>query len=108
MGKLLEANLKDKKNGGDFQKKVLDFIAKASIPLFKFENNHLFFKLKNDEFYEYELKNYDIKTRHDPFVLEAYTLNTEEIFLEYIRIDHNSRWNGQALSFYEGFFLKKN
>lgn len=88
-------------------KKVLDFIAKASIPLFKFENNHLSFKVKNDEFYEYELINYDIKTRHDPFVLEAYTLENDEIFLEYIRTDNHTRWNGETLSLYEGLFKEK-
>ncbi len=91
---------------GIFQK-VLNFIARASIPIFKFENNYLFFKLKNDEFYKYELKKYDVKTRHDPFILEAYTLNTKDIFLEYIRVDQNTFWNGQAFSLYEDFFKEK-
>ncbi len=91
---------------GIFQK-VLNFIAKASIPIFKFENDHLFFKLRNDEFYQYKLENYDIKTRHDPFVIEAYTLNTDNIFLEFIRSDENISWNGQALSLYEDFFKEK-
>lgn len=86
---------------------IIQFIAKASIPTFKFENNSLFFKLKNDDFYEYELDDYEIKTRHDPYVLEAYTLQTSTLFLEAIRTDSNTSWNGQALSLYEGFFKEK-
>ncbi|WP_072682583.1 hypothetical protein [Arcobacter sp. LA11] len=90
-----------------FFDKILKFIAKASIPTFKFEDNKLHFKVKSEEYYEYDLGTYDIKTRHDPFIMEAYTLNTQDIFLEYIRVDHNTQWNGQALSLFEGFFVEK-
>ncbi len=90
-----------------FFKKIINFIAKASIPSFKFENNQLYFKLRNDEFYEYELVDYEIKTRHDSYIFEAYTLNTKDIFLEYIKVDVNTQWNGQALSLFEGFFKEK-
>ncbi|WP_321314877.1 hypothetical protein [Halarcobacter sp.] len=88
-------------------KKIADFIAKASMPTYKFENNKLFFKLSNDQYYEYELNDYDIKTRHDSYINEAYTLSTNDIFMEYIKCDQNVQWKGQALSIYEGFIKEK-
>lgn len=91
---------------GLFQK-IANFIAKASIPSYKFENNQLHFKLKDDSFYEYDLGSYEMKTRHDSYVMEAYTLYTHDIFLEYIRLDSSAAWRGQALSLYEGFFKEK-
>lgn len=90
-----------------FFNKILKFIANASIPTYKFEDNKLHFKVKSEELYEYELELYDMKTRHDPFVLEAYTLNSQNVFLEYIRTDANAQWHGQPLSVYEGFFKEK-
>ncbi|PLY07648.1 MAG: hypothetical protein C0625_05585 [Arcobacter sp.] len=90
-----------------FFQKIAKFIANASIPTYKFEDNKLYFKVKTDEFYEHDLGQYNIKTRHDPFVFEAYTLDSKDIFLEYIRIDDNSQWNGQVLSLYESFFKEK-
>lgn len=91
----------------NFFNKILNFIVKASIPSFKFEDNKLHFKVRSEEFYEYNLGEYETKTRHDSFVLEAYTLSTNDIFLEYIRVDSNTQWNGQALSLFEGFFTEK-
>lgn len=91
----------------NFFKKIVKFIKAASIPTYKFEDNKLIFKVKAEEFYSYELGEYEIKTRHDSYVLDAYTLNTQDIFLEYIRLDSNSSWNGQALSLYEGFLKEK-
>jgi hypothetical protein len=90
-----------------FLKKILKGIFNSSIPLYKFQDNKLYFKIDLEEYFEYELGEYDMKTRHDPFVYEAYTLNNKEIFLEYIRPDANASWNGQPLSLYEGFFKKK-
>lgn len=90
-----------------FFNKVLKFIASASIPTYKFEDNKLIFKVKSEEFYEYDLGQFDVKTRHDPFVLEAYTLRTDDIFLEFMRIDNNTQWSGHALSLYESFFKEK-
>ena len=90
-----------------FFKQITDYIARATLPIYKFENNRLFFKVENDQYYEYELVNYEIKTRHDPYVLEAYTLSTKDIFLEYIKNDSNVSWSGQALSLYEGFIKEK-
>lgn len=90
-----------------FFKNILNFIKKASLPTFKFENNQLHFKLKNDDYFIYELGEYEIKTRHDSYVLEAYTLNNNELFLEYIRPDNIASWNGDFLGFYEDFFKEK-
>lgn len=90
-----------------FFEKIVKFIASASTPIYKFEDNKLIFKINKEEFFEYDLDDYEIKTRHDSYVSEAYTLNNEDIFLEYIRLDHNSTWNGQALSLYENFFKEK-
>ena len=90
-----------------FLQKIAKFIATASIPTYKFEDNKLHFKVKSDEFYDYDLGEYNIKTRHDPFVLEAYTLDSKDIFIEYIRLDHSAQWNGLSLSFFETFFKEK-
>lgn len=90
-----------------FFNKIVDFIAKASLPTYKFENNQLHFKLKTDEYFDYDLENYEMKTRHDPYALEAYTIRTNNIFLEYIRLDNNASWNGQPLSIYQGFLKEK-
>lgn len=90
-----------------FFKKIISSILNASIPIYKFEDNKLYFKLELEDYFEYELDNYDMKTRHDSFVNEAYTLNTDDIFLEYVSIDSNANWNGEALSLYEGFIKLK-
>lgn len=90
-----------------FFDKVLKFIATAAIPTYKFEDDKLHFKVKTEEFYEYDLGYFDMKTRHDTFVLEAYTLRTDDIFLEFIRIDNNTQWESHALSLYESFFKEK-
>lgn len=87
--------------------KIIKFIVTASIPTFKFEDDKLHFKIKSDEFYEYDLGEYNIKTRHDPFVVEAYTLDSKDIFLEYIKLDNNAQWNGLSLSLFETFFKEK-
>lgn len=90
-----------------FFQKIANFIAKASIPSYKFENNQLHFKLRNDEFFKYDLIDYEMKTRHDSYIMEAYTLSTQDIFLEYIRLDTSAAWRGQPLSLFEGFFKEK-
>ncbi len=88
-------------------KKIIDFIKKVSIPSFRFEDNKLYFKLKDDSFYEYDLVDYDVKTRHDPYVIEAYTLNNNDIFLEYIKKSSHVDSIGEISSLYEGFFKEK-
>jgi len=85
-----------------FLSKIFSSLSKMSIPIFSFDANlgKISFKLLNDERYFYDLKSYEIKTRHDSYVLEAYTLKTEDIHLEYIHLDSFSSWNGLSRSFY--------
>jgi hypothetical protein len=90
-----------------FFNKLLNMIASASLPTYKFENNKLQLKTDADNYYEYDLDEYDMKTRHDPFVLEAYTLTSKDIFIEYMKVDSNASWKGHALSLYESFFKEK-
>ena len=90
-----------------FFTKIAKYIAAASIPTYKFEDNKLIFKIESEEFFYYDLGKYEIKTRHDSYVLEAYTLQNNDISLEHVRLDNNSEWNGQALSLYEGFIKEK-
>ena len=87
-----------------FFKSLIDTIISATASTFSFKDNTLIFKVSSDEFYTYELGNYDLKTRHDPYVLEAYTLKNKDISLEYIKVDEDTSWNGSAISFYETFF----
>lgn len=91
---------------GIFQK-IISAIANASMPIYKFENNQIAFKTDSEEYVYHDLDVYDMKTRHDPFVVDAYTINNDEIFLEYVKTDTNTTWNGQALSMYEDFFKQK-
>ena len=58
------------------------------------------FKIDSDNTFKYTLSNIDTKTRHDPYIIDAYTLSANEIYLEYIHTDIDVSWNGQALSFF--------
>lgn len=89
-----------------FFDKIIKTIVSASRPVYKFENNQIHFKI-NDDYISHDLNNYDMKTRHDSYVQQAYTINNEDIFLEYIKLDMNSSWFGEPLSVYEGFFKEK-
>ncbi|XOB63386.1 hypothetical protein ACMC56_06145 [Campylobacterota bacterium DY0563] len=90
-----------------FFKSVMQFIAKASIPVYRFENNRLVFKVGSDNLYFYELDDYDIKTRHDPYVISAYTLTTKDIHLEFMKVDSDVHWNADCLSIYEDLIKEK-
>lgn len=87
-----------------FFKSLIDTIISVTSSTFLFKDNALLFKVSSDEFYTYELGNYDLKTRHDPYVLEAYTLKNKDISLEYIKVDEDTSWNGSAINFFESFF----
>lgn len=76
-------------------------ITKLSRPYFSIEENELKFKIDSDNFFKFEITNVETKTRHDSYVLEAYTLKTNDLLIEYIHTDNDVLWNGQAL----GFFL---
>lgn len=88
-------------------KNIMQFIAKATIPTYRFENNNLLFKIGSDKFYSYELEEYDIKTRHDPYVISAYTLVTKNIHLEFMRFDNDVNLNANILSVYEDLIKEK-
>ena len=84
-----------------FLKKIIKSIFQISIPTFSFENNQLRFLINDDETFNYDLGEYDMKTRHDPYILEAYTLKNSDIHLEFVKTDANASWNGKSRSFYE-------
>lgn len=90
-----------------FFKNIIKSLLKVSRPIFVFDENELRFKINSDFYYTYNLNNFDVKTRHDPYILEAYTIKNPDIFLEYIQIDNDSMWNGEALSFYEDFLKQQ-
>ncbi len=90
-----------------FFKKLLKSIAGASRPIISMEANQLTFKLNSDFFYTYNLENFDIKTRHDPHTLDAFTIKTDKFYMEYIKVDNDTTWQGQALSLYEGFLVEQ-
>lgn len=75
-------------------------ITKLSRPYVSLEENDLKFKIDSDNTFKYTLSNIDTKTRHDPYIIDAYTLSANEIYLEYIHTDIDVSWNGQALSFF--------
>ncbi len=79
----------------------------ASLSTFTFENNQLKFLIGADSFYLYDLGQYDMKTRHDPYAIEAYTLKNSDIHLEFIKTDVSASWRGQPRSFYEGLLKEK-
>lgn len=90
-----------------FFSKVADFIAKASIPIFKYENNSLHFKLSDGEIFFFELSEHSKKSNHDSYVQKAYTISSEDIFLEYVKLSANAQWRGLASSIFETTFKKK-
>lgn len=90
-----------------FFKNIIKTILKVSRPIFTFEDNELRFKISSDFFYTYTLENFDIKTRHDPYVFEAYTLKTSDIFLEYVQVDDDTFWQGDSLGLYEDFLKEQ-
>lgn len=91
----------------NFFKKVLKSIAKASLPIFNFDENELKFQIDSNEMLDCPLGNFDFKTRHDPYTIEAYTIKNQELFLEHIRLDSNCIWNTDAFGAYKSFFKDK-
>lgn len=75
-------------------------LTKLSRPYFSLEENNLKFKIDSEYFFKYPISNIDTKTRHDAYVLDAYTLKTQDVFIEYIHTYTDVTWNGQALSFF--------
>ena len=75
-------------------------ITKLSRPYFTLEENQLKFKIDSDNFYLFSISNIETKTRHNSYVLETYTLKTDDLYIEYIHTETSVTWNGQAFSFF--------
>jgi hypothetical protein len=88
-------------------KTIIKSIVKLSRPIFNFENNKLNFKVSPEHFYSYELDNYETKTRHDSYTVEAYTIKSDNLFIEYIHVDSDVQWRGLASSLYIEFLKDK-
>jgi hypothetical protein len=84
----------------DVFKSLFKTITKLSRPYFTLEENQLKFKIESDKFYFFPILNIETKTRHDPYVLEAFTLSANHLYVEYIHTDADISWNGQAFSFF--------
>ena len=84
----------------DAFKSLFKTITKLSRPYFTLEENQLKFKIESDNFYYFPISNIETKTRHDPYVLEAFTLTAKQLYLEYIHTHMDVSWNGQAFSFF--------
>jgi hypothetical protein len=81
-------------------KSLFKTLTKLSRPHFSLEENELKFKIDSDNFYLFPISNIETKTRHDPYVLDAFTMTANDIYLEYIHTDTSTSWNGQAFSFF--------
>ncbi len=94
-----------------FIRKIFDVLSKNIInlsrPVFTFEDNALKFKLDSQHYYTFDLNNYETKTRHDSYVLEAYTIKSENLFVEYVNVDHDVTWNALSSSLFINLFKEK-
>lgn len=89
---------------------VSDFlkaISKIAIQHFSLEDTCLKFKIKGDTFFKYKVENFDIKTRHDPYAIESYTLNADDLYLEYVEIDEEAKWNFNPSTSFLDLFKKE-
>ncbi|MDY0051706.1 MAG: hypothetical protein RBR65_04105, partial [Aliarcobacter sp.] len=85
----------------DAFKSVFKTLKKLSRPYFTLEENELKFKIDSDNFYLFPISNIETKTRHDPYVLDAFTMTANQLYIEYIHTDADVSWNGQAFSFFK-------
>lgn len=81
-------------------KSLFKTLKKLSRPHFSLEENELKFKIDSDNFYLFPISNIETKTRHNSYVLETYTLKTDDLYIEYIHTETSVTWNGQAFSFF--------
>lgn len=84
-------------------KSIINSLGKLSRPLFSFEDATLKFKVNSDEFFSYPIENFETKTRHDSYVIDAYTIKTQNLFIEHIHVDSDTSWRGLASSLYLSF-----
>jgi hypothetical protein len=87
-------------------KSLFKTLTKLSRPYFTLEENQLKFKIDSDNFYYFPISNIETKTRHDPYVLEAFTLSANQLYIEYIHTDADISWNGQAFSSFIGLLKR--
>lgn len=88
---------------------VFKFLKKINRPVFTLDedNSLLMFKKSNESHFTYNLDSFNMKVRHDPYVLKAYTLNTSELHIEHIQLDHMASWRGLSRSLYESFLKEQ-
>lgn len=91
----------------DTFKSFFKTISKFSRPYFSLEENHLKFKIDIDTFYSFPISNIEMKTRYDSYILEAYTLKADNIYMEYIHTQNDVSWNAQALSSFKDLLKDK-
>uniref|UniRef100_UPI0040482ABE hypothetical protein n=1 Tax=Aliarcobacter sp. TaxID=2321116 RepID=UPI0040482ABE len=65
----------------DGLKSVFKTLTKLSRPTFTLGENELIFKIDSDVFYKYQISNIETKTRHDPYILDAYTLTSNKLYI---------------------------
>jgi hypothetical protein len=88
-------------------KTIVKSIVKLSRPVFNLEDNKLNFKVNPEHFYSFNLDNYETKTRHDSYTIEAYTIKSDNLFIEYIHTDSDVQWRGLPSSLYIEFIKDK-
>ena len=81
-------------------KSILKTVIKLSRPVFNLQDNTLKFKINSEQFYTYVLKDYEQKTRHDSYTIEAYTLKAKNLYIEYVQTDNDVVWNGLPSSLF--------
>lgn len=84
-------------------KSIVKSVIKLSRPIFNFEDNNLSFKVSPEHFYLYKLDNYETKTKHDSYTFEAYTIESDNLFIEYIHTQSDVQWRGLPSSLYLEF-----
>ena len=80
----------------------------GSTFVFNADKNLLQFKKLDDEYIKFPLEEgFEIKSRHDSYVIDAYTLKSKNIFIEYINLDQMASWRGLPRTIYEKFLKEK-
>lgn len=78
---------------------------------FSFKQNNIKFRVDSKEILSFNINDFIYKSKPNQYLQEGYTLKVKDkkfdFFLEYIHLSTQSKWNGQARSFYEDFFKGK-
>ena len=92
-----------------FFKNIISSFSRMGKSVFSFnkDKSEISFSIKDDERYIYNLHEFKKKSRHDSSVIDAYTLKTEDIFIEYINLDSFSSWNGLSRGYFEDLLKNK-